>query len=673
MIGGSVSSRRRPWPADCELSSTPLMLKPGQDGILVGRKTEGFERVVPSNYAYASLPIFLERTYVLRRPIGVGAKIQEAADEERRLRICHNVDTSINGLIFAGLEITTVSPTTTGAVRDFVEALHGGAVTLFGLASRYALRRAGDTGADWAVSKDFGAGRVAQSAVRFKGAYVTPRDELYVSLDNGELWKYSGAAWAQCETTATIAAHYLAVLKDELWAAYNNTVSKCTGDPAIDASWAAAITCGDASSSITWLGRAPGDQLIIFKDDGSIGTLASAEEITAGADPYRELFPARSASRDSTHGRLARPWLNSLWAREGDGLVRLDAGATATLTPAGPELLLDNDSPVRGKAVSFVGHQSWQGYLATYDPAAGDSYLWKLGVWLNLEGDQTSTAKFLAEWNGSIADFDGKEITALAISAVPGDNERLYVGFADGDVAWGVLPRGGPNPLADAACLFSTATKTFQMPLHHAILQADTKAWHGFSVIGPEISATDYAQISYRTDLDAAYTALGTNFTVPGQRVDATDGTSGKVIDVVGTLVNASNASTPVLEGVAIHEQILPALKLTYDLVALARSYQARHDGSVDYRTADQVRDAVKTAASATGFVTLLLPDEVSKSVSVIDYAEVLVSGPYGRAWDLPLKAVEFKTQETYGTIDRLFAYLVDDLGGFTIDQLGGL
>ncbi len=671
MIGGSVSSRRKPWPADAELSGTPLMLKRGQDGLLVGRKTEGFERVVPSSYAYSSLPIFLERTYVLRRPIGVGAKLQEQADEERRLRICHNVDTSINGLIFAGLEITTITPTTTGSVRDFVEALHGGAITLFGLASRYALRRAGDAGADWGVSKDFGAGRVAQSGVRFESTGGT--DGLYVSLDNGELWEYDGAAWAQCETTATIAAHYLAVLKDELWKGYNNLVSKCTGDPAIAASWAATITCGDASSSITWLGRAPGDQLIIFKDDGSIGTLASAEEITAGADPYRELFPARTASRDSTHGRLARPWLNSLWARQGDGLVRIDAGATATVTPTGPELLLDNDTAVRGRAVSFVGHQEWQGYLATYDPAAGDSYLWKLGVWLNLEGDQTSAARFLPEWNGSIADFAGKQITALAVSGVPGDNERLYIGFADGDVAWGVLPRSGPNPIGDAACRFNTGTKTFVLPLHTAILQADTKAWHGFSVFGPSLSATDYAQISYRTDLGAGYTALGTSFTTPGQRVDAPDGTSGKLLDVQGTLVNAANTSTPVLEGVAIHEQILPALKLTYDLVALARGYLARHDGSVDYRTAEQIRDAVNTAASATGFVTLLLPDEVSKSVSIIDYAEVFVPGPYGRAWDLPIKAVEFKTNATYGTIDRLFAYLIDDLGGLTIEQLGSI
>lgn len=662
------SSRRKPWPWDVMIGTIGVMLKPTADGLLVGRKTETLERVVTTDYGYGSLPPFLERTYAIKRIQGVGEKIQTTAVLGRRWRYGINLD-NVGGLTIKGPDVTSVLPSVTGEIRGFVEALHGGVMTLFGLAGRYVLRRSDDTGAGWGASRDFGVGQITRQAARFMDSSGSPVDGLYVALESKEFWRYDGTAWAQMGTSATIPASAIAVLNEELWRGYDNRVQKLnTGsDPSVATSYAGAILVGDASSSITWLAVVR-DQLFIFKDDGSIYTING----TGASVP---LFPALGTSASTTHGRNAAGWLDSLWARRGDGLIRLDSGTVVGLTPVGPELLLENDSEVRGVPVAFVGHQTWHGYLGVHNPSNGNSYLWKFGTWLNPDDDNSAEFRFSPDWNGALVRWTGKRVTAMGVSSIPGVNERLYVGFADGTIDWLVLPYGTPNPLADSACRFTTTVSDAYWPLHHAMFQADAKSFRGFSAFGPTLNATSYVTQEYRTDPSAAYTAVGTSFQANGQRVDLTDGTSGMVLDTVTHLVNTVNTATPVLEGMALHENVRPALKLTYSMVIDARGYIPKRDGSADRRTADQLRSAVKVAAQTAGAPAFTLPDESVKALQVFDYAEHLKPNRQrsGMAWEIPISAVEFKTNETYGTIDRLLAYQVNDLSGYSIEQMGTL
>jgi hypothetical protein len=90
---------------------------------------------------------------------------------------------------------------------------------------------------------------------------------------------------------------------------------------------------------------------------------------------------------------------------------------------------------------------------------------------------------------------------------------------------------------------------------------------------------------------------------------------------------------------------------------------------------ASAIRQAVQDAASAQGSVTVILPDEQSKQLSFVDYGEALAWDERARRWQAAVtwKAVELKTNTTYGSVARLGAYTVADLAGWSVAQLGGL
>lgn len=652
----SVSSRRPPWPDDVRIGVYGLRLV---DGSMVTKKTQTLENVAPTAQEYDSAPVYKERTFAFRPLRGMGERVQ-SSHTSRRYRYVLNCQL-VHGLLGKGPLTHTLTPPTTGSVRDFVEALNGGVLTQFILAGQNVLVRGGDTNGAQTVSETR-AGNTAMSGVRFKGAYATPVDALYVAWSDGVLRQYTGAAWGSATLPAGFLPQFLAKVGDELWAGdpTNNVVRKVTGDPLLAASWGGPITVGDASSTITAL-RQVDNILVIFKSDGGVFTLNSD-----GSD--NDLFPGLRISNDTTTARTAQAWLDGLWFRMGSSFFKLSLVGGAKLTPIGPERLRDNDSEVNGPVQAFAGYGVLVGYAATYN--GSNSYLWSYGDW-QTPAEGSADVQLVDQWDGALVKWTGKQVTAMRVSGIAVPDTRLYVGFSDG--TWDYL-KLVPNPLAaGSGAEFTQAAAKAYIPLHHAMFQADWKTTNGFSVFGPVLNSGDYAQIGYRVDgSSAAYTALGGSFTTPGQRLDTPEGTVGHVLDVEVTLVNSTTADTPIIETVAIHESVRPSLKRDIGASIDARSHAARRDGSTSKLTAEAIRDVILQSAGAPGSVTLTLPDETVQGFSFFGYQDTLL--PRGRrnglGWQIDIQATEFKTNTVHGIFSRLKGVTFGDLTGVTFGAI---
>ncbi len=652
-----------PWPYDAILNGVGVRLKPlsEQGGILVGRKLETLDRTAPTEWSYSAQSPYGERTSLFRLPVlGMGQRSQQTPTD-RAYSYALNVDASIAGWLMLGPACPTVTPASTGSVSRFIEALHAGSRVLFAAAGRYLLRRQGDTGSDWVVSKDFGAGRSVIDAVRFKHAGASPVDALYVTLDNGEFWRYDGSTWSQ---GAGLTRYRLAVWGDELWAFDGSLLKKVTDDPFTAGNWAGSYTIGDGSSTVNTLAVHFG-QLYIVKENGKVYTL-SADGIDT------DLFPGLQASPSADYGRGAVSWGNHLWLPLGQGFCRLSGGGTAELETVGPEKLLANQSEVQGQVVAFAGHSTWFGYAGVYNAVNGNSYLLKYGTWLNADAD--GAYQFAPVWHGAIVAWSAKQITALAVSTLPGPNPRLYAGFSDGSLGWMVLPRSSPNPLLDTNCRYQTSG-TIYFPLHDMGFPPDTKSFRGLSVIGPTLNVGQTATARYRTDPTQGYTDLGQSFTVSGQRINLPATTYGKQFDLGLVLETTADTATPVVELVALHEAVRPSLRLIYDLTVLAGSRLGLHNGARSVLTGEQLRAHLRATAAQDDTFVAVFPEGDSQDVSVQEYQEILLAQAPARslAWEITLRLVQYATLTQYGLVDRLGPYTVDDLGVYTVDQLGVL
>jgi len=658
----SASSRRPPWPDDLKIGTYGLMTV---DGSMVEKKTQTLENVAPTEQAYDSAPIYKERTFPFRPARGMGERIQSSHTDQRYF---YGLNVWVVGGLFGKGPLThTLTPGTTGYIRDFVDALSGGTLHQFILAGSSVLLRGGDTNATQTVSETRSP-QSAISAVRFRGAYASPVDGLYVAWDDGVLRQYDGAAWHSAVLPAGFLPQFLEVVGDELWAAdpTNSTVRKVTGDPLLAGSWGGSILVGNPSVAITAI-RQVDNRLCIFKADGGVFTINGD-----GSD--NDLFPGLRVAADTSNAQTVQAWLDALWFRMGSSFYQLSMSGGPTLTPVGPERMLDNASEVQGPVQAFAGYGAIGAFMAVLNPVTNSSYLLQYGNWLppyetTLSRAGTGDFQFVDQFDGAVVKWSGKHVTAMRVSGIAAPDTRLYVGFSDGTWDYFKLV---PNPLApNSGAEFTLGSSKLYIPQHHAMFQADWKTTNGFTAFGPVLNSSDYVSIGYRLDgSTAAYTPAPSNLTAPGLRVDLPNSTVGHVLDVEITLVNSTTADTPVVEGIALHESVRPSLKRDYSGSINAVDHAARRDGSTSRLTASQIRDVVLQAAGAPGAVTLTLPDETVQGLSFFGYQAALL--PRGKrnglGWQIDFQATEFNTHTVTGTVDR-FVSEIDDLGIMTVDE----
>ena len=685
----SLGSRRRPYPYDIVVNGVGLILRPQDEGLMIGRKLQTLAGVAPITYDYSSQPVYAERTYAFRKIQGGYGERVQASPIPSRYFYALNADLSIGGLQIKGPYFHNLSPPATGPVRWFIDAVDTAFVppedyppdwpplATFAGAGRYVLKRGdGDDPADWGISLDLGSDdKWVTKAVRWWPAGSGMTDCLLVTTNVGEFWVWSGTAWAMSDQQA----FSVAVLREELWIKDgDNTIRKVVADPRIATNYSAQIVVGDQSQVVTNL-EALDNTLYIFKTNGVF---------TLNADTtVNDLFPSFRQQPVPRNGVNAAAWLGRLWFGYGDGYYWLDN--SGLLKPTGPNLLVENSSEVNGEVIAFTGHASWFGYYGLWNGGPSvtspnnDSYLIKHGTWLNPEQSQTAAYTFSEVPNGALKKWAGKKILSLYVSDCAPGNTRLYAGFEDGSIEWCLLPRGTPNPAhPNSGCEFTDDESWVYWPLHHAMFQADAKHYRAFSAFGPVIDTDDYIEVEYRLNQAVAqpppagdFVPLGRPFTFSGQRNELEGNVFGYAIEVRHKLVSSGPEAithTPVLEGIALHEAVRPALQLEYTWTVNARRWLARRDGLVDRLTPWQIREVCLAAASTIGTVDVIMPDEGLQAVSIVDYSEALapVTKRYGVDWDIAMKGIQFRTVTIYGTWDRVALYDWDTIGLYTWDDV---
>jgi hypothetical protein len=650
-----------------------FMLVPGQTGLLVGKKQTPLSPYFPPAQDYDSAPLYHERTFMFRPTGGMGESVQSSATDHR---YHYAIDCWVTGgLIGKGPLVHPIVPAASGLVRRFNEALNAsGSLALFYLAGANVFVRGDDTnGGQTAVITR--AGQTATDAQRFKGAYAGAVDALYVAWGDGVLQEYASGATATCALPAGFKANLLEIVGDELWAADTAAcmIRKCTNDPKVAGSWSGPIQIGNPSIAITAL-RQTTNRLCIFKANGDVFTINGD-----GSD--NDLFPGLQSTVDPDNARTAAAWQGSLWFRTGRAFWRLDMQGGATLSPEGPGRALSNLSDVKGPVQAFAGWNSQMAFGAVYNAANTTSYLLTYGNWEPSSGDSGTSYTFANQWDGAIAHWPGRRATALWVSNIPSD-ARLYVGFADGGYDWIKLV---PFPLTpDSGAEYTLGPSYIVTPLNHLMFQADNKQLIGASVFGPSFPQSATVQLAYRlrgsagmppsTPATSDFIAWDNPFTFNGQRLDLGQSIASTAVEIKVSLDSADTATSPILEGVGLHERLVPAFKRDFTFTVDARDYVARYDGASVRQSGRSLRDTLLQAAAAPATIALEFPDETVQNVALFDYTEHMLphvgqGGVAGQGWGVEIQATQFGVIETLGVIGRTRGTHIGDLRGYQIKQ----
>lgn len=682
-------SRRRPHPYDLYVGSdVRVMLEPQADGNLVSQKSKTLDATAPVDYTYGSANPFKERSFEWSELFGGFGQAVAPNSVPRRFSHCIRVDTSIDGLWMKGPRfedhIETIHASA-GEVRQFIQAMHGGTLTLFAICENGVYRRVSD--GTWAASLTAGTspalavGTKPQRALRFTHRGATPVDALYLATNNTNLWQYNGTAWALCALAAGPGtgvtqgeARYLERVGDEMWVAGDYWIVKVEDDPMDRTKYAGVIYIGDRTHKITWLAQIE-NTLYVFKEDG-LYTVSDT-----GVD--EDLFPTLRGKPDPENGRNAAVWVNKLWIPFGDQTFFINE--TAQLVPDGLEQMLENTSEVRGRMVAGAGHNTWFFYEVYYSSDNDTSYLVKHGTWVEESTESgLGVAEFADAHHGALALWDKKATSCDVIPSIhAGGNDRLYVGFLDGTTQWCVLPQNGLSPIRDSNCEFTGLDSYVYLPLHHSNYRSDNKLYKGITAMGPTLTNTEWAEVEYRIDYTnptAVWTLLDPDdprFILPNTRKSfpSDPAVYGRAIQVRVKLVkDASTAASPknlspVVEGVAIHEQIRPSVSLEYVMSIKCGSRLPRHNGTVDRRRGQQIRDAVLAKCAEVGSVIFRMPTGELEEMTIIDYRESAAS--FQKRFDYEYLVQVTVIQLRTISHERVFSGLTySTLEGYTLGQL---
>ena len=670
---GAMRGKARPY----GLTQGFMLLPQPDTSLMVAKKQTNLENLYPSTAEYDSAPVYRERTFQFRPTGGLGEPTQSSATSRR---YHYGINVWVTGGLFGkGPLAHPIVPAGTprDIVRKFIEAHDGTAEALFYIANQRVYRRNDDT--DPGQAEDhLVAGNSPLDMIRFTGAYAGAQDCLYVSYDNGILHERTPAGtWSVAVLPAGFGAHFLEVIGDELWAADRDRamIRKCTGDPKLAGSWSGPIAIGTPSIKITAIKQTQ-NHLAIFKSDGRIFTVNAD-----GSD--NDLFPGLESTQDIDNARTVTSWVGSLWFRSGRAWYQLDLQSGAVLAPRGPGRNLGNLSEVHGPVQAFAGWNTQMAFASIYNGT--DSYLLSYGSWVP-KADPDSQATnvsgtaytFVDQYDGALVRWTGRRVTAMYVSNIPSE-ARLYVGFADGGYDWMKLI---PYPLLpDQGGEYTLQDSFLVMPLHHGMFQSDNKHWTGASIFGPQMGSGNSVQLSYRVlarsvgtgeSASGAFLNWSPPITMNGMRSNPETPIAGKALELKIALNNSLITDTPILEGLGLHERLVPAFRRDYTLTVNANEFVARRDGASTRQSGVTIRRWLEAAASAPASIALELPDETLNDVAIFSYDERMVPHNQrgGQGFAIGVQATQFTILSAYGTIGRTRGTTIGHTRGYTVASM---
>jgi hypothetical protein len=632
-----LSAKRSPYPYSIKIGGVGLMLgqaKPNSPQ-LTWSKSQDISQVAPPDFSYGGASPTSDREEPYESLVlGMGLKVQEKW-QDTRYYAAQNVDLSVWPWC-KGPEMTLLTPASVDAtvgVRAFFEL----GASLYAAEGRYILRR--DSDATWTQVADFGAGVAVLNVAVFTSNFDGVQ-RAFVALSTG-VARYSsnGTTWTAMATFASLG---FAVIGREFWWADDvNRLRKCdtNADPTVEANYTSLIfRAGDKSSVISSLAVSAAGTLLILKTDG-IYTLDAA-----GDD--HSLFPFLKFAADSNNGKFWGQFENDVYVAYGRQFLRVNP--QLSMEEIGPEKLVNNDSPIRGRITAFAAVGTMFAYAAIFNPDTFTSYLMKFGSWISQGlGEQQIMPMHVDAWHGSLSvPFDNRSIQSLFISNVgaPPGHTRTYLGFSDGTLGWIVNPCV-PNPAACTAYRFSVGDSYVDLPLWHGGYHASKKSIRHGSVTGT-LDATNYVTVEYKLDPGAAsWTALPGNFDSAVYEQIAFPTTASAVLAAFRVhLVNTSNLKSPLVSAFSIGHALRPQRFMLVQVEVLCSDGLVRRDGVPMRIGRNEIKRVVEAAVDTAGAVRCVLPDETVQDLSFTDYAIAQSFDEIGRQWrgSLNVKAVQW-------------------------------
>ena len=434
-------------------------------------------------------------------------------------------------------------------------------------------------------------------------------------------------------------------------------VSSETGGPRLSISadggaastWTNGAPVGDGASAANALASLGGTAYVV-KEDG----LYALRPGGAGGAVAEHVWSRRARHSSPYSGRGAAVWRGYLWLPLSQGLYRFRSG---DMTPAGPERLRENDSPIRGRITACAGDAHFL-YAALRDET-GQTAL------LAFNPDQQS-------WH-PLAQLGRVDCRHMWVSDRPGPNSA-------------VVRRGWRIAGHDraAAGLGQPAARS-QLSLRHqrggvpiALRRGIRGAAQGFPGPDAERRAADGLHAGWMRPtgwpMAGRSSDLG-RFAASGQRIEFGSEAAATAIDLRLTLHSDDPASTPVVHAVSLAYAIRADFKRVFQFVARIADQAPLRDGRRDRRSGRSIKQAIAAAAATREPVVLVSPDG--------EHIEALVRGAEAEGrrseagrdleWLMPVTATEYRPTAGTGTHNRLAAYAHQDQAAYLHTQLASL
>lgn len=469
---------------------------------------------------------------------------------------------------------------------------------------------------------------------------------LWVGMDQGPYWQWDGTTWAQAVyegralTQQGFQFYRSSRTGPEPSAGatprYNqSTVFTTTSHPILGGGTSGAApvwltpyqSLGD--TPITRIAPIGGAMIVCEEARIAIG----AAPLTAGnpvSTLSQDLTPERSSAPSADNGRCGVVWQGSFYTPYGSSFYRITPTGqySATVDAIGPERLIENTSPVKGQVTAMTGWGAWHLFYVLYDSRTNTSYLCKWGAWVNPEQAHDPQASLLPVAHGALETWTGRA-NWMAISEVgeqaASGNPRLYVGFQDGTLRWTVLPRSSPFAPTDPACTFRSTGYTL-LSRHTMGFQLDDKRYFNLTAYGPTLSPTLRVRFFYvlPDGTERELPGLATGDEAP---LEFPEGTSGHWIQLKVQLETDTPADSPVVEGIALQEQLKPSFIEQLLLSADTRTWRTLRNGQPTHQSGATVLRALRDLVAYGDEIQAVLPGGERRMVAILGVEDRLLAG----------------------------------------------
>jgi hypothetical protein len=474
---------------------------------------------------------------------------------------------------------------------------------------------------------------------------------LFVGMEAGSWWAWDGAAWTEAATDGrALTMEGFDFYRSSVWnqASTNprpaNFVYRHPDEPTIASPSATTPSYQDERpSAVTRLVRLNGTLFVFEENRIAVGTGGSITELT----------PDRGLPADPNNGRCACVWLGSVYAPFGMGLYKLTPTGqfSATVEAVGMERLIENDAPVQGRITALAPWGPWHLFWAAYNERdgvpGGTAYVGKYGAWINPEAAHDPNSQLIPVLHGALESWPGRRITWMQHSTIgePSGNGRLYVGFDNGGLAWTILPGQTPFAPNDPVCVFRSTGFTV-LSRHSMGFQADDKNYFDLTGFGPVVTNGQRVRFSYQLPEDTAWRDIPGEVTEGGEPLVFPEGAQGKWIQLMVTMETDVDGDSPVIEGVALGEQLRPSSIEEISFTAHVGPRLVRRDGHVTRVSARELHDLLRRLEAKGDDVTVLLPDGETQRAAINDFTDRYLEGSttMGPRHDMSLTLLTFRT-----------------------------